>query len=384
MRATVVGLVAALLGIAAAWGATRLEFSRFEKPVPTQASALPGVPGQPLLKVDDREIIDFGLMEVHETQQHAFLIQNWGDAPLTLTRGKTSCRCVLSELKQGAVLPGETATVLLSWTPTEATENFEQTALIATNDPDRNPLTLTIRGRVRDSIKIDPVNIPLGQFAAADVFRYDVKVWSYRKKPWQMESATFDEAETAKFFQVVARDMTAEEVADLPDAENGQVLSLTIQPGIPLGIVRQTIRVLHNFDERGPFDIYATGKAVGDITVLGRDYSSEQELVQLGNIGSDQGKKSELSLLVKGAHRENVKIKIKSIDPESSLRATLGEPTPLGNSVRWPLTVEIPPGAEPVNRLGSERGRLARIELETTHPDLPSYTLKLRFAVSPE
>jgi hypothetical protein len=179
-------------------------------------------------------------------------------------------------------------------------------------------------------------------------------------------------------------DMTAEEIARSAGAVNGQVLTLTVKAGLPLGSVRQRVSITSHDEQSKPAELSITGKAVGDISVVGKEFNGDGDYVDLGNIPASAGKKSRLSLLVKGAHRSQVKFTIKGVDPQSSLRVTLGEPLPQGKSVSWPLVLEIPPDTEPVNRLGSELGRLGRIELETGTSEVPPCVVRVRFAVTAE
>jgi hypothetical protein len=193
-----------------------------------------------------------------------------------------------------------------------------------------------------------------------------------------MKDFTFSDAYSAPYFDVTPRDMTAEEIARQPGALNGQVLKISIQPGISLGHVQQKLLMHHN-DEPRTIELPLTGKAVGDITVFGPSYSTEREQIDLNDVGRQQGKKSSVTLVVKGPQRENVKLKIKSVDPATSLKASLGEPVVGTKSISWPLSIEVPVGAEPVNRTGSERGH---IEFETGTPDVPGFGLKVRFSVT--
>jgi hypothetical protein len=120
------------------------------------------------------------------------------------------------------------------------------------------------------------------------------------------------------------------------------------------------------------------------VTLVGKEYNSDGDYVDLGSVPGGAGKKSTLPLLVKGAHRKDVAFTVKKIDPPEALRVSLGEPTPQGKSIAWPLIVEVPPGTQPVNRLGSELGALARIELDTGTPDVPPCVVKLRLVVTSE
>jgi hypothetical protein len=146
--------------------------------------------------------------------------------------------------------------------------------------------------------------------------------------------------------------------------------------------VRQRLAITYN-DEPKPIEVTISGRAVGDITVVGKDYNTTGDYIDLGNLPRGTGKKAKLSLLVKGAHRDQVKLKIVSIDPATSLKAQLGEPVSVGGkSISWPLLVEIPADAATANRIGSEVAPLGRVVFETGTPDVPDFNVRVRFSVT--
>lgn len=379
MRSLLLAIIAAALGIVSAWGATRYEFRENENVIPVATTG-----PRAKVVVEDGLVHDFGTMQVGETRENVFVFRNDGDLPLELTALQPSCKCTVSEVSGGPVMPGESREVLVSWTPRAMEEGFKQRAPIQTNDPDQPIVELRIQGRVTESFKVEPNPLTLGQFSPMETSTHDINVWGFQPEPWKFKSYECLDEKNASFFTLEARDMTPAEVAEKPGAVNGQVLTLTVKAGLPLGQVSQRINIMHN-DETQPVELAVTGKAVGDITVVGRDFNAGGNFVDLGNIPRSTGKKSTLSVLVKGPQRNRIKLKIRGTDPQDSLKATLGEPTAAGGkSVSWPLTVEIPPGSEPVNRLGSELGAMGRIELETDVPELPTVVIKLRYSVAAE
>jgi hypothetical protein len=385
MRGFLVAVVAALFGVVAAWGMTRREFPRPEEPLPQLQLTSAAAQDDPQVVVEGSDTFEFGAMEVFGTRSHTFQLRNDGGAPLTLKKGATTCKCTISELEEGAIAPGESREVTLEWTPKAATDQFEQTAEILTNDPRRPTVRLRVVGRVRDSLRIEPREVALGQLPSTEATSFDIKVWSYQPEPWRMTGSEFLQEKTAQYFRVEARDMTAEELASQEDAKNGQVLRVVVEPGLPLGNINQTLRIKQEKEGRSPLDIHITGKAVGDITAFGAAYNSDREYLDLGNVRSGQGAKAKIFIAVKGTHRGDTKLSIQEVDPAATLKVTLGEPTSFsGKTVLWPLTVEIPPGAEPVNRLGSETDKVAHVNIATTHPDIPVFTVRLRFAVTRE
>jgi len=378
MRAWLVGIIAAALGGAAAWGATRYEFRHAEQAVVLQQVTGP----QPKVVVEGGANFNFGTMQLGQTLDHKFILHNVGDAPLELTAGRPSCKCTISEMEAGPVPPGESREVLVTWTPKGIEENFRQRAPIHTNDPERPEIDLQIGGDVREFYKLEPTQISLGQFSPTESSTYEIKVWGYLETPWKMRSYECLDADNARYFSLEATDMTPKQIAGSPGAVNGQMLTLTVKPGISLGHVRQRLAITYN-DEPKPIEVTISGRAVGDITVVGKDYSTAGDYIDLGNVPKGTGKKSKVSLLVKGAHRDQVKLKIVSVDPASSLKAQLGEPVSVGGkSISWPLLVEIPSDAATANRIGSEVAPMGRIVFQTGTPDVPDFNVRVRFSVT--
>jgi hypothetical protein len=68
---------------------------------------------------------------------------------------------------------------------------------------------------------------------------------------------------------------------------------------------------------------------------------------------------------------------VKTDEPPAQFTATLGEAIhDSEKTIRYPLTIVIPPGAIPVNRLDG-----AKIQVTTTHPDTKEMTIKVRYVV---
>jgi hypothetical protein len=99
----------------------------------------------PKAEVVDGTTFDFGSGQRNGKGKHTFVIRNLGDEPLTLSRGATSCKCAVSELKNDKIGPGESTDVTLEWHLTTEGEQFRQTADIYTNDPRQPTITLVVQ-----------------------------------------------------------------------------------------------------------------------------------------------------------------------------------------------------------------------------------------------
>ena len=92
---------------------------------------------------------DFGMMKPGDEGEHIFRIENAGTDNLLLRLGATTCKCTLGDLERESLAPGESTDVKLSWTVKEGGEpEFQQSAQILTNDPDKVAISLEITGRI--------------------------------------------------------------------------------------------------------------------------------------------------------------------------------------------------------------------------------------------
>jgi hypothetical protein len=104
---------------------------------------------------------EFGTMIRDTRKSHTFLFKNVGNAPLTLKKGETTCKCTFSELETGEVPPGGTVSVMLEWDGKSSTPMFTQSAEIITNDPERTVVRLAVEGVLEDAVRVLPETIVL-------------------------------------------------------------------------------------------------------------------------------------------------------------------------------------------------------------------------------
>jgi Protein of unknown function (DUF1573) len=385
MRTFIVLILAVVLAVAAAWGATRYEFRRAETPLSALMESPDTTALAPVAVVNESEVFHFGTMNVDTKKSHTFIIKNNGTAPLVLTKGHTSCKCTLSELNAGEVAPGKTAEVNLEWHPPGATEEFEQSAEIQTNDPQRPRIQLIVRGRVLDALKLDPATLTVGDVSVNDTHTFETTLWSYRTESFQLESWEFDEAPTAPFFSLQAVPVSADELKLQPDAKAGWKVQISLKQGAPLGAISQKVILKHNVADVAPLSLTITGKGVGDITVISPLYVADKDYLELGNVVRSQGFQTKIYLLAKGPRREGMKLSVLEVDPAAALQVKIGEPSrPSEKSILWPVEIQIPAGSEPISRIGSEIGKLAKITLATNDTVTPQVVLRVRVAVVQE
>lgn len=399
MKTVLLAILSTAVGTAVGVGFALAEFSR-EPGIEIVATntAGRGVPvpaappsGQPRVEVVGESDYDFGVMEKGETLSHTFVIKNMGDAPLTLGKERTTCKCTLSKLERNSIPPGETAEVTLEWTAKSFARQFRQTAVIRTNDPRHRLLSLDVHGRVIQPVRPQPQDIVFSSVSATEARTAEVYVYNYRHEEFTLELARFARPETAQHFDVQIEPLPEEIVAEEPDAKSGVRLSVTLQPGMPLGIFKQKIVLQPVPSDLPEVVIPVSGNVTGDISVFaGRAlYDPDRKIVTIGTVPQDEGGRYDLQVMVKGPHAANVKLSVGQVDPADVLNVSIDadQPSSLagGAVLMYPMTIAIPPGSRSVSRLGAAadglKAKLGKIVIETTHPQTKQLVLYVQFAV---
>jgi hypothetical protein len=333
--------------------------------------------------VVDNEKHDFGVVELGSVSRHAFQFKNVGTAALTLEKGATSCgRCTFAELTQDLLAPGESAEVIVEYSAANAESEFRQTAWINTNDPDRRSVMLTIEGRVAQSFKAIPSDLSFSRVSANETKTIEMRLLGFTNRPIEVMKHDFLEQESADHFQATVSPLPADEWKK-EGATSGLLITVAVKPGLPLGPIRQRIRLETNLPRNSVQEVPITGTVVSDVEVFSpTGWNSDLNLLSIGPVKSKLGATKKLWILVRGPHRDEVQVKSAKIEPPL-LKVTIGEPAASGDApvVKIPLTIEVPKGAPAVNYLGTDANRAAEIDLETTHPDAKQIKLYVRFAV---
>jgi hypothetical protein len=340
---------------------------------------------RPRVLVVNGERYNFGVMHRDSRNSHVFLLKNVGDAPLTLEKGETTCKCTFSELAAREIAPNETVEVTLEWEGKSSTPMFSQTAEIQTNDPERGIVRLTIEGSLEDAVRAMPDTIYLPNLPGDTQTERTVRLYATEgEEPLRLEHFEFLREESAPFYHVEARPMSAEEWSGNPRVTSGLELTVSILPGLPTGKIDQTLFVALNSPARPDLEIPIKGNVISDISVVGRgtSFDTARNLLAIGAIPRAEGAKRELIVMIKGARRNEIELEIERVDPPEALRATLGEPTTSDRLVRYPLTVEVIPGAPPMSRLGNEQGKTAKIFLKATNSATKEMIIHVTFVTN--
>lgn len=103
---------------------------------------------QPRIKVTEPRK-NFGFVKRGTLVKNEYEIINAGDQPLIITEAEVSCSCTTVDLPKQPVLPGQSATVVVSFNTTTVYGRQDRVVLINSNDP-KGAVKLRYKGTVSD------------------------------------------------------------------------------------------------------------------------------------------------------------------------------------------------------------------------------------------
>ncbi|MFM9009353.1 MAG: DUF1573 domain-containing protein [Planctomycetota bacterium] len=335
----------------------------------------------------------FGTIGTGATGSHEFVVENSGNAPLTLRKGTTSCTCTVAASKSATggapdgtkeVAPGETARIRVQWKGKPPGGPFRQQATVLTDDPRRPEIVFTVEGTVVPTWRAEPDLIALPRLSASSGERATADVFTYGTEPPSVQEAVVDDPEVAPLVSLATEPLPADTIAAATGATGGFRLKVDVKPGLPIGPLREVVRVSFTMPEPFVAEIPLEGTVGGDLVMAGPGWDSARQALLLGTVSGKTGLRTRVFLTAKGPHRESVRPTVREVVPES-LQVTVGEGSPIGTGgvVRIPIDIVVPPGSRAVNHLCSQQGPAGRIVLVTGHPDSPEFTIPVCVAVGP-
>ncbi len=334
--------------------------------------------------VVDQAEFDFGTMDVDDRGQHGFVFRNAGAGVLRLVAGPTTCGCTVSEIEQSELAPGESTEVIVKWTAGGKLGTYDETAVIQTNDSHRPQVELRIRGQVTVTVGPERPKLVLSSVQSDEPTSAELRVFGYVEVPLEIQGYELSDPATADYFQVDWEPLGPDELADVPKAESGVRLRVTIKPGLFEGPFQQTIRLEINVPSKPVFSIPVEGRVVGELAVIGPGWDSDSRSLLLGTVSGAEGTERRVWLVARGPHRHEVRFEVVDVVPDALQVAVLSDEARQvnqGRNVHTPLVVRIPPGTRAMNHLGSVQGEPGRVVLRTNHPKIPELRIPVRFAV---
>jgi hypothetical protein len=170
---------------------------------PAAAPILPLSKGTPKVAVGRTEY-DFGVVDRDTGASHAFVIENTGEAPLTLHAGETSNERITSSIDRESVPPGESAKVTVRWKPLTDADFSQQTAIVLTNDPQRPRVVLSVSGAIRVVLQSSPNELKFDRVMLGQPATAEMRVSCSVDEPLKIVGHEWAFPETADYFEVAS------------------------------------------------------------------------------------------------------------------------------------------------------------------------------------
>ena len=286
--------------------------------------------------------------------------------------------------------PGRSTEVVVKWKAKNEWGPFREMALLRTNDPDHARVTLTITGQIVTAVKAVPSTLAFGRLSQqpeqGDHLKVaEIPVYCFLgDEPLRISSHRFLSQSTAENFQVLdIEPLSAERLAEEPDAISGCLVRVAVKSGLPLGEFQQTIELTTNQEPSPTVKIPLVGMIGKDFSIFGKGWDGD--VLNLGVVTSPEGIQRDLYLIGGGPYHKEVKFTLAPPTPDL-LQVELGETTEYapGKASRTTITIRIPPGSRSVNHLGSGAGGLGLITILADHPEVADIKIRVRFAVRGE
>lgn len=307
----------------------------------------------------------FGRMEVGaEDGRHSFTIRNEGEAELQLQTGKATCQCTSFSLTKNKLAPGEETQLVVVWQLKTKNEMFRHGGPVYTNDPENPTLDFSVEGIVDAPFEI----LPDSEWNIGNVFpdkpaRMQATVASKVHPQFHIEMLEAS-SEFVKFEIVPLT-----EIVKVRDSwSSGYTVNVEVSNEIPPGPFECTVKLKFDLKEHVS-EITLRGRKQGNIRFLptpGTTFDPTTMVLKMGTFQAQTGNSKKIMLVVnQEGMTEPLKITSQKVVP-AFLNVSL-EPAgeAVGNSRRYFLTVEYPPG-RPRASFGPKSP--ARVTLETNHP----------------
>jgi hypothetical protein len=277
-------------------------------------------------------------------------------------------------LERKEVAPGDTVNVNLEWRPEGETDTFLQTATIWTNDPEMPKFDLAVEGPVFPFIILVPSHtwtvgmMPDGQSAQAKGALISQLAESFE---------ITDINSTSEHIKLQPRPMTPEELEPYKGL-SGYELACDVQPSVPVGPFKETISIATTLPEAPEIRFTIDGNRIGPLQIVGPGWTQFRHTVEMGRFDGAQGKKVLLSLFASAPGDPPLEFDEPVVSPpiiKAELRRDENFNAP-GGRQRFVLTLEVPPGTEPIRVSGDTA---VKVHLHANRENIGDTTIKVAF-----
>jgi len=242
----------------------------------------------PLVKYD--KSFDFGVLYGQVgTVTHEFSITNTGQGVLKLSEPVVENDSVTCSLPKCEIVPNETITVAVSYTPKTNEADFDASVLIQTNVPSEPELEFSLLGSTHEAVWPAEKAVEVAGVPTMSVFKTGNRVYCLVKDhPLELSNLHITEEQYAEYFSFELADVYHYEFSDVnPLPESGKFVTIVIKPGLPNKVfsvtvegetnVPETPKVQFNIDFKLPKETQIPGVPTGMVPLLSNEDSGVPE-----------------------------------------------------------------------------------------------------------
>jgi uncharacterized protein DUF1573 len=317
---------------------------------------------------------DFGASILGANGSHVFVIKNEGEGPLRVKTGKTSCsQCTVGKVsREDDIPPGESVEVEVKWEIKAPNERFRQWAEVFTTDPDQKRIELVVEGLVDKSLRLTPE----GVWSVGDLSATEPTVVRGLLFSRLIDQIVLDRFECSSPHVSVTWEPASLESDEVKETKAKAALTITatVAAGAPLGLFRESVKLISSDPAQSAIEFHLTGQRVGPIEFKGRGWNPENNAVVLGEFPADKGAKLKLNLYVRNLEGE---LEVQGIEQKYN-SAKIQIPSTgrlLGKSKMYEVEIEIPPGPSALRR-GPDA---EKVRLKLNHPEATEFVFYISY-----
>lgn len=266
---------------------------------------------------------DFGAMAADEHGAHTFTFRNEGESALEVEVVDSTCKCVLSEVGEEPIPPGESGELRVEWVTRHTAEPYQQTVTLRTNDPRRERIEIAVRGEISLEFAFRPSPVTLPTVHQHEPIDATVSLLSGQWDAFSVEEITPELGSIE--WELTPLSATRVEAAG---ASSGYELALKLPAGMPKGQFRHDVTMkVTPTDPPGDtreFTLPIVGEVMGRLRLSGKGVDSDGVIRTSVRRGGDP---TRMKLLLKVRDPEHPLLKLADTEISHPCLTARLEPT---------------------------------------------------------
>ncbi|MBN1796426.1 MAG: DUF1573 domain-containing protein [Sedimentisphaerales bacterium] len=137
----------------------------------------------------EKDVYDFGMIDPGTKNKGEFNFTNEGNGVLRISKIQSTCGCTVPEMKKKTYLPGESGTIVVTYTADQRSGPVSKSLYILSNDPKNPRFEFHVKAEIVKKINYEPKQLSL-RFDKENAGVKDIKIESLDKKPFAISRIT--------------------------------------------------------------------------------------------------------------------------------------------------------------------------------------------------